>query len=319
MTGLPPLVTADEFSIWRTEPARWLPAALDIAGAHRLSVGNLHVFTTGTNLVLGLGEHLVLKIFPPPFRSQFVSERAALRQLRGRLAIPTPDIVHEGEREQWSYLIMTRLKGVVGSEVWPVLSEPSKQRVLREIGETIAQVQRVPLGEIALVQPTWPDFMARQIAGCRARHIRLGLPEKYWNELDALISAAPTLIPMHEPAVILTGEYIPENFLLERDGNDWRLAGLFDFGDVLAGWGEYDLLGPSAFMTAGRPERVRGLLRGFGKPEGAIDHPMLQRLLTLTFLHRASDPLRKIAIADWQHRAATLSDLGRMLWPIDRI
>lgn len=319
MTGLPPLVTAGEFSAWRTEPARWLPAALDIAAAHRVSVGDLHIFTTGTNLVLGLGEHLVLKLFPPPFRSQFMSERATLRQLRGRLAIPTPEIVHEGEREQWSYLIMTRLKGVVGSEIWPDLPDSSKQTVLREIGETIAQVQRVSLGEIALVEPGWPDFMARQIASCRARHIRLGLPEKYWDELDALISAAPTLIPMHEPAVILTGEYIPENFLLEGDGDDWQLAGVFDFGDVLAGWGEYDLLGPSAFMTAGRPELVRSLLKGFGQPDGAVDPLMRQRLLTLTFLHRASDPLRKIAIEDWPSRAATLLDLGRMLWPIDRV
>ncbi|RDJ27679.1 phosphotransferase [Bosea caraganae] len=319
MTALPPLISAEEFSTWRNEPAHWLPAALDIARAHRLPVSDLHAFRTGTNLVLGLGEQLILKIFPPPFRSQFLSERTTLRQLRGRLVIPTPEIVHEGEREQWSYLVMTRLDGVVGSEVWPILSESGKQKVLREIGETIAQVQRVPLGEIALIEPGWPDFMARQIAGCRERQIRLGLPEKYWDELDALIAAAPALIPMDRPAVILTGEYIPENFLLASDGDDWRLAGVFDFGDVLAGWGEYDLLGPSAFMTAGRPELVRSLLKGFGQPDGAIDPAMLQRLLTLTFLHRASDPLRKIAIEDWPHRAATLSDLGRMIWPIDRI
>lgn len=319
MTGLPPLVTADEFSIWRTEPARWLPAVRDIATAHRLPVGDLHVFTTGTNLVVGLGERLVLKIFPPPFRSQFLSERMTLRQLGGQLSIPIPDIVHEGERERWSYLIMTRLDGVVGSEIWPDLSEAAKLKVLRDIGETIAQVQRAPLGEIALLDPRWSDFMARQIAGCRARHIRLGLPQKYWDELDAMIAAAPALIPTDGPAVILTGEYIPENVLLAGEGDNWRLAGLFDFGDVFAGWGEYDLLGPSAFMTAGRPERVRSLLKGFGQPKGPVDPLMLQRLLTLTFLHRASNPLRHIAIEGWPHRATTLSDLGRMLWPIDRI
>lgn len=319
MTPLPPLADAEEFSIWRAEPARWLPAVLDIAKTHRLPIDDVHIFKTGTNLVLGLGERFVLKIFPPPFRAQFLSERLTLKQLRGRLSIPTPDIIHEGERELWSYLVVTRLGGVVGSDIWPGLSEAAKEKVLREVGETIAQVQRAPLGEIARIEPGWPDFMARQIAGCRARHVRLGLPEKYWDELDALIAAAPALIPMDRPAVILTGEYIPENFLLTRDGDDWRLAGLFDFGDVLAGWGEYDLLGPSAFMTAGRPELVRSLLKGFGQPDGAIDPLMLQRLLTLTFLHRASNPLRHIAIEGWQHRAATLSELGRMLWPIDRI
>ncbi len=74
---------------------------------------------------------------------------------------------------------------------------------------------------------------------------------------------------MDAPPVILIGEYIPENFLLACDDGDWSLAGLFDFGDVKAGWRDYDLLGPSAFMAAGRPGRVRSLLEGFGyaKPD----------------------------------------------------
>ena len=48
---------------------------------------------------------------------------------------------------------------------------------------------------------------------------------------------AATLISMDEPPVILTGEYIPENFLLSRDGSKWGLTGLIDFGDVMTGFG----------------------------------------------------------------------------------
>ena len=89
----------------------------------------------------------------------------------------------------------------------------------------------------------------------------------------------PALIALDKPPVILTGEYIPENFLLSRDGSGWHLAGLIDFGDVMTGRGEYDLLGPSAFMTAGVPRRVRRLFEGFGysaadinaRPEAAAD------------------------------------------------
>lgn len=319
MTSLPLLETGQAFAAWRTDTAGWLPAALDIARSHGLPADNPHIFATGTNLVLGLGPNLVLKIFPPALRSQFVSERATLKQLRGRLDIPTPEIVLEGERDQWPYLAMTRLRGTLGSEVWPLLTESWKETVLRQIGETIAQVQRAPIGELALIEPGWAEFMSRQIAGCRARQIRLGLPEKYWNELDALIAAAPAQIPMNAAPVILTGEYIPENFLLEPAGDGWRLAGLFDFGDVLAGWGEYDLLGPSAFMTAGRPGRVRNLLQGFGYAPAEIDPVLTRRLLTLTFLHRASDPMRKIAIPGWHDKAATLAELEHMLWPLDAI
>jgi hygromycin-B 7''-O-kinase len=84
----------------------------------------------------------------------------------------------------------------------------------------------------------------------------------------------------------------------------------------MTGWGEYDLLGPSAFMTAGMPRRVHRLLRGFGVLEADIDEALTRRLLILMLLHRASDPVRHICIEGWQDKADTLADLARLLWPI---
>lgn len=113
--------TIEEFIALRREPARWLPAALDIARAHGLPWARPHVFSTGTNLVVALDENLILKIFPPMLRHQFLSERAALSLLQGRLSIDVPEIVVEGERDRWPYLVMTRLQGTSGEEVWPGL------------------------------------------------------------------------------------------------------------------------------------------------------------------------------------------------------
>jgi len=119
------------------------------------------------------------------------------------------------------------------------------------------------LGDLAAIEPRWEPFMRHQIAGCRARHARLGLPEKFLGGLDGFLADTVPLIPMRAPPVILIGEYIPENFLLGCEAGDWRFSGLFDFGDVLTGWGEYDLLGPSAFMTASlAPKRAARLLAG---------------------------------------------------------
>ena len=133
--------------------------------------------------------------------------------------------------------------------------------------------------------------MRRQIAGCRARHVRLGLPQKFLDGLDDLLGDAEGLIALDAPPVILTGEYIPENFLLSCDDGAWRLAGLIDFGDVMTGRGEYDLLGPSAFMTAGLPGRVRSLFGGFGFSSAEFDFTLKRRLMALMLLHRASDPV----------------------------
>jgi hygromycin-B 7''-O-kinase len=314
--SLPRLANIEAFRAWRAEASQCLPVALDIARSHGLPHGDPHLFATGTNLVVALDDQLILKIFPPLLRHQFVSERLALSQLRGRLSVPIPDILIEGERDQWPYLVITRLRGIVGAEAWPTLLEDEKERVLGQIGETIAEVQRVPPGELSDVGPPWADFISRQIEGCRARHARLGLPQKYQDGLDHILRDARELIPLDAPPVILTGEYIPENLLLGRDGGHWRLAGLFDFGDVMTGWKEYDLLGPSAFMTAGMPRRVASLFRGFGYSQGDIDSTLKRRLMALLLLHRASDPVRHICIEGWQEKAGDLFELQDLLWPV---
>jgi hygromycin-B 7''-O-kinase len=315
MHSLPSLTNFEAFQTWRADVSQCLAAALDIARSHGLPHTNPHLFSTGTNLVVGLDDRLILKIFPPFLRSQFVSERISLAQLRGRLSVPIPEIVLEGERDQWPYLVITRLSGILGKEAWPALPEDQKERVLAQIGETIAEVQRVPVGDLSRIEPRWRQFMSRQIEGCRARHERLGLPQKYLDGLGELLREAAALIPMDTPPVILTGEFIPENFVLSRDSRGWRLSGLIDFGDVMTGWGEYDLLGPSAFMTAGMPRRVRSLFEGFGYSQADINFTMKRRLMALLLLHRASDPNRHICIEDWQQKAADLFELQELLWP----
>lgn len=311
-TELPAFTDAESFRAWRSDPPRWLPVAIDIARSHGIE-GCAEVFSTGTNLVVGLGERLILKIFPPLLRAQFVSERGSLTQLKGRLHLPIPEIVAEGVRDGWPYLVITRLDGTLGSEVWPSLPEGQKERVLRQIGESIAAVQRAPLGPLAEIEPRWDDFMRRQMQGCRARHERLGLAPKFLAGLDDLLRDAAALIPMDAPPVILIGEYIPENFLLARHDHQWSLAGLFDFGDVLAGWRDYDLLGPSAFMAAGRPGRVRSLLEGFGYTK--LDFAFKRRLMALMLLHRASDLNSHVCIEGWQAKANDLVELQELIWP----
>lgn len=315
MHSLPSVENIAAFRAWRGDVSQWLPAARDIARGHGLACTTPHVFTTGTNLVVGLDGPFILKIFSPIHRAQFISERASLSRLRGRLGVAIPEIVCEGERDLWPYLVITRLPGILGTQAWPGLPEDQRERVLADLGATIAEVQRVAPGDLLDIEPRWEALMRGQIEGCRARHQRLGLPQKFLDGLDDLLGDAAELIPLDASPVILTGEYIPENFLLSCRNGAWRLSGLIDFGDVLTGWGEYDLLGPSAFMSAGMPRRVRSLFEGFGYSKADIDFTLKRRLMALLLLHRASDPIRHICIEGWQHKADDLFQLQELIWP----
>lgn len=316
MIALPIITDKQAFADWRAKTENWRVYVSDIARSENISAGILAPYQTGTNLVVDLDGNFVLKLFPPLYTSQFVSERATLRLLDGKLSVPIPRIIAEGERDGWSYLIMTRLHGILGSVAWPALAEPQKERVLREIGRTIADVQSVAPGELSAIEPTWPDFIARQVAGCIDRHRRQGLASGLLSDLEELLQDVPGTVPLYAPPVILTGEWIPENFLLVEDLGQWRLAALIDFGDVMTGWREYDLLGPSAFMCAGLPNRVRSFLEGYGLEPKALGAEMRRRLLMLMVLHRASD-LRHIYIDGWEGRINKLADLETVIWPIE--
>src|SRR5712671_5168943 len=192
MHSLPSPSNFEALQAWRADASQCLRAVVDIARSHRLPHADPQLISTGTNLVVGLDDRLILKIFPPFLRSQFVSERISLAQLRGRLSVPIPEIVVEGERDQWPYLVITRLSGILGAEAWPALPEDQKERVLGEIGETIAEVQRVPLGELSRIEPRWDQFMLKQIEGCRVRHARLGLPQRYLDGFDDILREVAT-------------------------------------------------------------------------------------------------------------------------------
>ena len=120
---------------------------------------------------------------------------------------------------------------------------------------------------------------------------------------------------MQPPAVILTGEYVPENLLLHISGEDCRLGGVIDFGDVMTGWCEYDLMGPSAFMAAGHPRRMRSLFDGYGYSRDDMTFEMKRRLMALLMLHRFSDPIRHVCIENWQDKADDFLQLQELIWP----
>jgi hygromycin-B 7''-O-kinase len=138
MTSFPTSMEKRHFRAWRSNPKLWLPIAIDIAKGLSLSRERVEAFSNGTNLVVGLGDALVLKIYPPFLRHQYFSERTTLPLLKGRVSVATPEVIAEGERDGWPYLVISRLHGELGTDVWPNLPENQKEGVLGQIGQTIA-------------------------------------------------------------------------------------------------------------------------------------------------------------------------------------
>src|ERR1700694_4633262 len=119
MHSLPSLSNFEAYQAWRADASHYLPVVLDIARSHGMPYADPHLFSTGTNIVVALDHGLVLKIFPPILRDQFISERTSLSEPPGPHRLAIPENVNGGERDQWPYLVITRLHGILGTEAWP--------------------------------------------------------------------------------------------------------------------------------------------------------------------------------------------------------
>lgn len=288
----------------------WGEAIQEVCAAGGIPFGEPAAFADGSNLVASVGDRYVVKIFPPFHRHQWESEHRVLAHLNGRVDVPIPELFASGVREDgWTYVILSKLPGVTLENVWPSCSRREKADLLARIGAIMAEVHAVPVVDLRDLEPAWDGFLVRQVAGCRARHERLGMPRWFIEGVEAFVEEALPRLPASFEPVVLTGEYTPFNLLVERDGDRWRISGMIDFGDAMVGYREYDLLGPSVFLAGGEPELLRSLLRGYGYADSQLDDDLRRRLMLLQVLHRYSNFRSQVRIDGWESRAASFEAL----------
>ncbi|MEZ4446912.1 MAG: aminoglycoside 3'-phosphotransferase/choline kinase family protein [Polyangiaceae bacterium] len=297
---LPPAHDWQTFDALHDDPEAWRPAMLDLA--RNAGPDQPVELALGGTVLVALAGDRVIKLYPPFLHDHFAFERGALPLLAGRLAVPTPHLLADGEHDGWPYLVMTRLHGEPLTARWPGLSTMERHRLLEALGKLMREVHELPAASLLHLAPAWPSFLAAQRAGAKARQTRTGLPAHLLAELDDFVA-----VPLDESVtpVVLTGEYTPQNLLLTGTA----LAGMYDFGDGLVGDPRYDWLGPCCFLAAGDAEAQAALARGYGAPR-----PDPADLLRLLLLHRYSNLTVQVALDGWQE-APTLEALARRIWP----
>lgn len=288
MSELPRAQTPAEFDAFHDDPAAWAPAMAALLRARGWR-GDWRPAGEGTVLVALLGREQVLKLFPSFLADHAAFEQGLLQRLEDRLSLPTPRLLDCGEQQGWRWTRMSQLPGRLLLDRWPLLDEPARCALLRRLGALVAELQALPVASQAQLAPAWPDFLARQRAGCSARQQRTGLPEHLLAQLPAFLDG-----PLPQgPDVLLTGEFTPMNLLVDETD---RLSGLFDFADGLVGPAAYDALGPLCFLCSGVPARAQALFDGLGQPL-----PEPEPLLRLLLLHRYSHlPIQLASLPDWQ-------------------
>ncbi|HEY0320004.1 MAG TPA: aminoglycoside phosphotransferase family protein [Pyrinomonadaceae bacterium] len=292
----------------------WQKAAAIICARHNLHHINLQRSQQGENIIFFVDERSVIKIYAP-FRDSYLREKAALEFAEDKLCIETPAILHSGEIEGWSYLVMIRLAGFPATAVWLEIEMGERIEIVSQLGIALRDLHNhtAPLSYSAL-SLDWQGFIERQAQTCVERQRACGANPEWLESLPAYIDAGLELLPKTYKPVLLHGDVHLGNILLERENGRWKLSGLFDFGDSLCGFHEYEFVSPGVLMLQGNRELQRAFLFAYGYKESQLDASLRTRLMLLTVLYECSN-LRKYALRLMPEAFNfTLSELEAAIW-----
>lgn len=312
--GLLPVVAGtDELRRLRAAPLeQWTPALAAILDPIGIK-GTVRKFESGKNPVFEVGERFVVKLVPEACVSSFRREREALDFLKGCSAVPVPQLISCGQLEGWHFLVTSRLPGKLLSERWNSLTEPEQALVAAEVGRALAGLHAVSLRGLNSSAPPWDEFIRRQTRLWAGRKDVQQLPSPLRDSGLAFIAQAGIESETTEP-VFLHGDLAPENCLVSESDGAWRVSGIFDFGNGMAGDAAFDLTAPTVLLAPGNGAVIGRFLTGYGwnRPMG----PSLRsRLMAYTLLHPMADLAVCLSLIAGAREASSWNEVAMAFWP----
>lgn len=303
----PEVDTDEQFHAVRRDEAR---LGLGVAAICRVlgHSGSVSRFAEGSLPVYALGEHQVLKLYPPVYLDEFERENLVLSVLAGKLPIPTPTPIAGGEIERWGYLLMDRLEGESLSSAWPDV--PSPLLLMDSLGRALRALHEIRDPRLAPLHRGWPTWIVEQAKLCVERQRARGLDERWLEQIPAFLDTFMASSPSEGAHCLLHTEVMREHLMVSAGGT--HLSGLFDFEPAMMGPPEYELASVGLFVSGGDPELLRRLLLAYGYPEDALGPELSERILAYALLHRYSNLpwyLRRVSPGS----ARTLSELA-LVW-----
>ena len=290
---LPAIADKEEYRKVYRDHATWLPAMEAICKRHGLDPSELRREPPGTHIVFRAGSH-ILKLFSTLWGEDYTAERAVLHHLQGS---QTPQIVAEGEFDDWPYLIITAIPGRPVGEVWGEIAMEDKRSILEHLGGFMRSLHlQAPIPEL---HTDWDQFLAERVEQWEEHHQAEGA----WRNW-----IRGRVVNFHEPAfapVLLNADITDEHVLVVHRGGSWRFSGVIDYGDAMMGHPHYEFVAPLMCLTLGEPSLSRTLVDSYGL---ALTPALADRLTTYCLLHkygRLADILERCPVSngDELHRA----------------
>lgn len=249
--------------------------------------------TPNSNQLKIFNKAYIIKILAPNFRPQYQGDYYSLKLLNHHhLGIKVPKLIYSGDVDNWPYLVIEKLDGIMLSSVLDTLSHENKIDIARALGDFSAQLHALPEELVERLRVDWPDLVQRQTLNCYEKRKRQGLATPLLESINTYLQRhsdklAPNL--NKTTAHLIHTDLHPGNLLVTMEQGQYKLSGIIDFGDALAcADPTFEFTSPALLLALGEASIFHAYLDGYGY-KGLRDSNLQQHMMVLNLLRHTGD------------------------------
>ncbi|WP_076414000.1 phosphotransferase family protein [Shewanella sp. UCD-KL12] len=288
---------------WSLE--QWRPILDIICIRHNINAIKVSQNFEGTNPVFELtldsssdelspvNKAYIVKILAPNFHPQYQGDYLSLKLLNHHsLGVKVPKLFYSGDVDNWPYLVIEKLDGIMLSSVLSELSTAEKCVIARELGDFSAQLHKLPENNIEGLRLDWPEFIRLQSQKCYDKRKSQGLPEPLLASLNNYLQRHTDKLSTQlnsSTAHLIHTDLHPGNLMVNLHQGQYRFSGIIDFGDALACPDPiFEFTSPALLLALGEASVFHAFLDGYGY-KGKRDANLQQHMMVLSLLRHTGD------------------------------
>ena len=285
---LPPIESWSDWSAVFKDASLWRPVIDAICECEGIRYRNLETPRSNTNAVFILDRRIVVKIYSP-FWSEFDIEPRLIEVLGSNGKVPVPKIVTAGrfqDRATWGYVVMEHCPGLTLNAIRSTITRGDLLSIASQVGLVTRSLHEADVGLVSGIdaRESWDDLIERrrrealtQLADRRV--VSPTVVETLAEILDETIDGSKRI-----PRVVVHGDLESDHILLKREGSEWRVSSLIDFGDAKIGVRDYEWMPLWLGLFDRDVEAMRAFLGSYDRSL-LKDDELPQRVMAWTLLH----------------------------------
>ena len=239
-----------------------------LAGGEISAVYDVHCSTPA-----GAGHHVVLKIYSDLLHWKMEKEVFVYDLLRG-CDVPTPSILFADRSKTvipQTYVVMTKLEGAAAAAVAATLAPGDAAEVYGDMGRVLRAFHQVTLGDFGYIStavvdghPTNSAYMRFQFEKKLREFVELGGDRTLAGAVGRAVEADADLLAAAETPVLCHNDYHDHNVLVSSRDGRWRVTGVVDVENALAGDAVLDLAKTDYYALKGDERKLDAFVAGYG-------------------------------------------------------